>query len=134
MCKGGGRQRGTRTSGQVTGYAHQRITRRPRLKRGRRQSRSHLRLASDLHTRTVAHSHPHPHPHPQTNKSSPTIQNTSFSVSWLLLLIIMIYQVIPQFPICTKRESYLFIKFSVKTGPNFHMIHMVTFLIVQQHR
>lgn len=58
------------------------------------------------------------------------MQTTTSSVSWLLLLIIMIYQVIPQFPICTE-TSHLFIKFSVKTGPEFQMLHMVTILILQ---
>lgn len=50
-------------------------------------------------------------PHMHRGTPPPTMQNISFSVSWLLLLIIMIYQVIPQLPICTKRKVVFLLHF-----------------------
>lgn len=63
------------------------------------------------------------------------MQNISFSVSRLLLLIIMIYQVIPQLPICTKRKVVFLLHFPWKQDLVFTCCAWQwTFLTLPWHR
>lgn len=109
QAEGGGDEKIIRSSGP----AH--LVRRSASNKGTCLRQGRRRVRTDTPSRPLASTHAPRHTHTHIHRlNTPPTQNISFSVSWLLLLIIMVYQVIPQLPICTKRKVVFLLHFPWK--------------------